>query len=126
MTTTNVGMWFAALLMVPGPFGPRLDAGVPLTMTVTPAHSFAPANLEVRVRIEPNAGNRTLAICADSVDFYRSSGIQLDGERAPRIISLRFRSLPGGTYVVRGALFDESGHERASAWKEVVVITSGP
>src|SRR5829696_8583084 len=61
-----------------------LNAGEQLSIAVSPAQSFAPSNLRVRVRLEPHAQNRRLAVIADSVDFYRSSEVQLDGEQAPK------------------------------------------
>lgn len=94
-------------------------------MSVSQAQSFASANLYVRVIIEPHASNRTLEIIADPDEFYRSSEIQLDGDRALRTIFLQFRSLPGGHYVVRGTLIDGTGHERASVREQVTVIPSG-
>jgi hypothetical protein len=51
--------------------------GEPLTIAVSPSVSFAPANLNVRVRVVPDAQNRTLEVIADSGEFYRSSQIPL-------------------------------------------------
>src|SRR5258707_1151683 len=68
-----------------------VDGEGPLRVAVTPIHSFAPATVTIRARIEPSADNRTLAIVADGDDFYRSSEIPLDGDRAPKIVDLRGR-----------------------------------
>ena len=115
-------LWICGLLLSTAlPIG----ASGHLTLAVSPEQSFAPANLIVRVRIEPDADNRSLEIIADSEEFYRSSLIQLDGERAPRIIVLRFRGVPGGRYIVSGVLTDGAGRERASARRQVIVIPSG-
>src|SRR5262245_46429598 len=57
-----------------------VGAGERLTMRVSPAVSFAPANLIVRAFIEAHNENRAVAIIAESQDFYRSSEVQLDGE----------------------------------------------
>ena len=61
-----------------------VGAGERMTLKVSPAIAFAPANLIVRAMIEADAGNRAITIVAESDDFYRSSQIQLDGDHAPR------------------------------------------
>jgi hypothetical protein len=101
-----------------------INATEPLTMAVSPARSFAPTNLTIRVRVEPDAGNRGLEVVAESSDYYRSSRIQLDGAEAPRMISVEIRNLPGGDYDVRGALIDSAGRERAAVRKQVIVLGS--
>lgn len=101
------------------------DAGECLSMKVSPRQALAPVNLRVTVRIEPNADNRVLTIVADSPGFYRSSQIQLEGERAARITTFEFRSLPPGTYEVRANLLGADGRSRAMSRQQVNVIASG-
>jgi hypothetical protein len=96
-----------------------------LTLRVSPAVSFAPANLVVRATIASDADNRAVEIVAESEDFYRSSEIQLDGDRAPRTSLFEFRSLPPGTYVVKAVLRGSTGAELASVRHQVNVIASG-
>jgi hypothetical protein len=96
-----------------------------LTIRVSPAVAFAPANLIVRAMIQADADNRAVAIVAESPDFYRASEIELDGDRAPRTTVFEFRSLPSGTYDVKAVLIDASGKERAAARQQVNVIASG-
>src|SRR5438270_3670351 len=83
-----------------------VGAGQPerLTIRVSPAVSFAPANLVVRATITADANNRAVEIIAESADFYRSSAIELDGDRAPRTSMFEFRSLPTGSYEVKAVL----------------------
>ncbi len=97
----------------------------PMTIRVTPAVSFAPANLIVRATIECNAANRAVEIVAESEDFYRSSQIELNGDDAPRTTQFEFRSLPPGTYEVRAVLYGISGDPRAEVRQQVNVISSG-
>jgi hypothetical protein len=97
----------------------------PMTIRVTPAVSFAPANLIVRATIENNAANRGFEIVAESEDFYRSSQIELNGDEAPRTTMFEFRSLPPGTYEVRAVLYGVSGDARAEVRQQVNVIASG-
>ena len=95
-----------------------------LTVTVSPAVAFAPATLIVRAKIEADSRNRAVEIVAESQNFYRSSEIELDGDKAPRTNTFRFNSLPSGTYEVKATLLDSSGHARAYARSQVNIISS--
>ena len=98
-------------------------AGEKLTLKVSPAVAFAPANLVVRAMVEADAHNRAIAIIAESENFYRSSEIQLDGDRAPRTSTFEFRSLPSGTYEVRAILIGADGEQRAANRQAINVIS---
>ena len=102
-----------------------LGAGERITIKVSPAVSFAPANLIVRTMIVANADNRAVEIIAESTDFYRSSEIQLDGDKAPRTTMFEFRSLPQGTYEVRANLIGAGGQQRAWVRQQINVIAGG-
>ena len=102
-----------------------VDAGDQLKIAVSPAQSFAPALLRVRVRIEPSVDNRSLEVIADSGGFYRSSEIQLEGDSSPATIDLELPSVPEGDYRVVGILKDRAGHERSMVSQQVRVIGSG-
>ena len=101
-------------------------AGERITMKVSPAVAFAPANLIVRAMIEADVQNRAVQIVAESADFYRSSEIQLEGDKAARTSMIEFRNLPPGAYEVRALLFGSDGRQRAFARQQVNVISSGP
>ncbi len=96
-----------------------------LTLKVSPAVCFAPANLVVRATVLADADNRAVEVVAESPDFYRSSEIQLDGDKAPRTNMFEFRSLPPGSYEVRAILIGSGGEERASVRQSVNVMASG-
>jgi hypothetical protein len=102
-----------------------LGAGQRLTLKVSPAVSFAPANLVVRATIVADADNRAVEIVAESDDFYRSSQIQLEGDRAARTNMFEFRSLPPGTYEVRANLVGADGQSRAMVRQQINVFASG-
>ena len=121
----NTRIATCALVLMLTPTAPTLQGAQPLALSVTPSYAFAPATVRVRVRLDPSADNRALEIVADSAEFYRSSLIQLEGERAPRVVTLDFRSLPEGDYEIRGALFDSMGRERAAICAHTNVIRSG-
>ena len=96
-----------------------------LKLSVSPAQSLAPANLRVRVTVEPNAVNRTVAVVAESDDYFRSSEMPLEGEEGPRTLFFEFRGVPSGDYQIRGVVGDARGHEIASAKQDVFVLASG-
>ena len=98
------------------------DAHERLTLHVTPLESFAPARLFIRITVDPSAENRGLEVEAVSERFYRSSFVQLDGDRGPRTTSLEWPSVPGGTYEINAAVTDDDGRRLEVARKEVVVI----
>jgi hypothetical protein len=102
-----------------------VGAGERITLKVSPAVAFAPANLVVRATIEADADNRAVEIVAESPDFYRCSEIQLEGDKAARTNTFEFRSLPPGTYEVRAKLFGVDGQTRAAVRQQVNVIASG-
>jgi hypothetical protein len=102
-----------------------LGAGERIRMRVSPAVSFAPANLIVRATIENDPDNRAVEISAESSDFYRSSEIELEGDRAARTSTVEFKSLPPGKYEVRATLFGAGGQERGVVRQQINVIAGG-
>ena len=99
------------------------SGGEQLKIAVSPAYSFAPSNLRIRVRVPPNAQNRALEVVAESGEFYRSSEVQLEGDHAPATIVFEFRSVPSGDYDVYGVLIDTMGQQRAIDRQSVAVIS---
>jgi hypothetical protein len=102
-----------------------VSATEPLSMRVSPAVAFAPADLFIRASIEPDADNRAMEVIADSGSFYRSSAIQLEGDRAAKTNTFEFRSLPPGEYEVTAVVIGADGRRRAAARAHVNVIESG-
>jgi hypothetical protein len=102
-----------------------LGAGEPITMRVSPAVAFAPANLIVRATIEADSENRAVVVTADSPDFYRASEMPLNGDQAPRTNTFEFRSLPPGSYEVRAMLVGSGGRPRGMVRQQVKVIAGG-
>jgi hypothetical protein len=95
-------------------------AGEALSGRVSPQQGFAPSDVVVQLRIEPNELNRAVVIEVESAFFYTSSEQELDGDRAPRSKFVRFRALPAGEYEVRVTLLGARG-ERASFTRPVVL-----
>jgi hypothetical protein len=114
--------WLAAVGVIVGAAAPSGEAGAILTMRVSPRQSFAPVNLRISVSTEPHADNRSVTIVADAREFYRSSEIPLEGDRAPRTVTIEFRSVPGGEYEISGTLLDSTGRRRAFVRETARVI----
>jgi hypothetical protein len=96
-----------------------------MRMKVSPLQALAPVNLRVRVQVEPNADNRYLTIVADSPTFFRSSQIPLEGDRAPKTITVEYPNVPGGQYEITSVLVNSLGHERATIHQTAHVVPVG-
>jgi len=101
------------------------EANDRLSIKVTPSVSFAPANLIVQTTVTADNANRSIEIVAESEQFYRSSEIQLDGDRAPHTTRFEFKSLPSGQYDVRAVLKGVGDKELATVQSHVNVVESG-
>jgi hypothetical protein len=96
-----------------------------VSMKVSPAIAFAPATLVIKTRVEPDADNREMDVVAESDEFYRSSTVPLDGDRAPVTSTFQLRGLPPGEYEVTAVVAGVNGQQRAVAHAHVTVIESG-
>jgi len=94
----------------------------PVSIRVTPEQSFAPANVVIRASVEPDAANRAMEVVADGDLFYRSSTVDLDGDRAPKTMTFEFPGLPPGDYQVTVVLIGAGGRTKAMASARVSVI----
>lgn len=109
------GRWLQAVLAGLALAGTQAGAGDAVAIKVNPQVTYAPANLFVRARVEARAGNRRLEVSAESLNFYRSSEVQLDGEYAPRVLFFQLNGLPEGDYAVRATVRGADGREIARA-----------
>jgi len=105
-----------ALAMAPLVAGERVD------VRVTPSVAFAPADLQVHATVPADEDNRALQIIAESHNFYSSSEIHLEGEKAPTTTTVEFRAVPVGLYSVRVVVKGTGGKEIASARTEVNIV----
>jgi len=96
-----------------------------LSLSVTPNVSNAPSTVIVKATVARNTGNRSLHIEADSGTFFRSSTIELDGDKAPRVTEFRFNSLPGGRYTIVAVLRDSLGEETVVRRNAIVLSRFG-
>ena len=93
-----------------------------LSLRVTPNVSSAPSNVIVKATVAKSAENRSLRIEADSGSFYRSSDIQLDGDKAPAVTEIRLSNLPSGEYAVSAVLRTSLGEE--TVVRRTVIVLS--
>jgi hypothetical protein len=123
MKAVKAGAALFGMLLLAGtaPMG----AGERITLKVSPAVAFAPANLVARATILADPDNRAVQVVAESADFYRSSEVQLEGDRAARTSTFEFRSLPPGTYQVSANLMGADGRSRGVSRQQINVIASG-
>lgn len=115
-TVTTVGLLFAS---------GSGDASEKLTLRVTPNVSSAPSTVVVKAIVAKDADNRWLHIEAESGAFYRSSEVQLEGDKAPVITEIRLKNLPGGEYTVKAVLRDSAGHQTVVRRTAVVLSRLG-
>jgi hypothetical protein len=116
MNIRTLGLTLFVLSVTP------LVAGERVSVHVTPAVAFAPADLRVRASVPADEANRAVEILAESPNFYSSSEIELDGESAPRTTVVEFRSVPVGVYSVRVIVKGRSGREIGSAATAVNIV----
>jgi hypothetical protein len=102
-----------------------LQAGQPLTLSVSPAVSFAPAILRIQATIEADTDNRAVEFTADSPDFFRSSRLPLEGDAAARTNRIEFPGLPEGDYEVTATLFGSDGQPRGQEHRSIRVVARG-
>ncbi len=95
-----------------------------LSLHVTPNVSSAPSTVMVRATIAKDPANRWLSIEADSGSFFRSSAIQLDGDKAPTVTQIRLSNLPSGEYAVSAVLKNNLGKETVVR-RTVLVLSRG-
>ena len=111
--------WFVGLMIAASSI---TNAKEPVSIRVTPTIGFAPADLNVRISVQPDAGNRALEFVADSETFYRSSLVQLEGDRAPITTMLSLHGLPRGEYVLLAVVIGADGQPRGTARTQVHII----
>ena len=104
---------------------PRLPAKEIVEIRVRGHYFPAPATVPVTVAVEPGVDNHVLIVEADSEDYFRSSEIELDGDREKRLHGLELRSLPAGAYAIRAQVRSKSA-VLGTALHELVVTGMTP
>jgi|RhiMetdeSRZDD1v2_1073273.scaffolds.fasta_scaffold44371_3 uncharacterized protein (DUF2141 family) len=112
------GAWCCAVWLLAAA---SLTAVDKMTVRITPTIAIGPATVRIHVFTEQDADNRALEVVADSGDFYRSSLMPFDGNRAPRAADFVFTDLPPGQYLVRAALIGSDGKERFSVTRFLII-----
>lgn len=76
----------------------------PVTLTVYPRISSAPATLRLSLHIPRDAENRGVSVVADGTDFLRTTEIELEGTDAATVIPFTWYGVPAGNYAVTARL----------------------
>jgi hypothetical protein len=106
-------------------FFTNTTASEKLSLRVTPNVSAAPSTVIVKATVAKDSENRWLRIEADSGTFYRSSAIELDGDRAPLVTEIRLSNLPSGEYTVAAVLRNALGEETVVRRTAIVLARLG-
>ena len=99
-----------------------VGAGQPVSIRVNPAIAVAPTMLAISVSVSPQPQNRALEIVVDSSDFYRLSRVQLEGDRAPLVSTMKIDSVPAGDYEVTATVIGADGRRGSMARTFVEVM----
>lgn len=97
----------------------------PIEIRLVSQAAFSPAHVRGLVRVAPHSDNRMFRIEMDSPGFYRSSDIQLDGERAARNHFFTWQSLPPGPYAIVVTVFGPGGDVRAERHVPLTILGPG-
>jgi len=92
----------------------------PVAVQVSPNASMAPATVRVTVTVEPDERNRGLMVEADSLDFYSSSEVTLEGNGSSRVKRFEFKNLPPGEYEVRATVQRNDGGRQVASTLTIV------
>lgn len=96
-----------------------------LSVKMTPNVAKAPTTVQLLVRVRTHAENRLLRVTLDSAGYYRSSDVQLDGDRAATMHSVRWSGIPHGEYEVVARLIRSDGKHRTIHGGRLIVIGAG-
>lgn len=122
MKRLNMQLLILACLVVATP---PLGAKNAVSLRVTPQMAAAPATVSITVYVEPNDKNRVLVIEDDSATYYRSSHLELDGEKAARTHMVMFRGLPPGEHRVIASVHGTNGFREVVSTTVTVVGSEG-
>ena len=104
--------------------GIQTNAAPKLSLRVSPTVGNAPGYVMITATVAPDADNRAIEVSADSGSFFRSSQIELAGDRAPLITQVALKNLPGGEYEIVVVLRDRRGG-RTVARSSVRILALG-
>jgi hypothetical protein len=83
-----------------------------------------PATVQLIVAVEPNSENRRLRVEADGDSMYRSTEIDLAGDKEQRLHTVEFKNLSAGGYTLRAQVLSTSSI-RSQAEQEIMVTGDG-
>jgi hypothetical protein len=101
--------------------GHRVGGSELLKLQISPRVAPAPGFVRVQALVDASDDRRWLEVSADSVDFSRSSSVELEGRAAPRTEIFSFQNLPAGRYEISAVLTGAQG-VLATATRDVQIV----
>lgn len=96
----------------------------PITVTVTPHFSHAPAYVRVTLIINHHPDNREACLVVEGENFFRSSCWQ-QAEGSPFQTIIEYKDLPAGHYVAQATLLRVGGKEIQTSLENFRILGSG-
>ena len=100
-------------------------ANEPLALRVSPAFSFAPANLVIQAKVDPDADNRSMEVIADPPNSTARAPLRSKASALPRRADSSFAACRLVSYQITATLVGADGRQRAIARQQVKVLESG-
>jgi hypothetical protein len=96
-----------------------------VTLRLTPRFVSAPGYVRSQIRVSPNAENRVMRVSIDSDGYYRSSQIELEGDKAPMTHWVDFKGVPAGKYQFLVEVLGPGGTARVTRQLDFTVLGMG-
>jgi hypothetical protein len=107
----------AALVALTGAAGSAKDD---VEIRLSGRYFAEPATVQMIIAVEPDAQNRTLRVEADGDNMFCSTEVQLAGDKAQRLHTIRFKNLAAGEYTLRAQVLSQNS-VRSQATHEIMV-----
>lgn len=80
-----------------------------VTIDLKPTAILEGHDLRATIKVQPDSGNRLLAVVIDAPTFYASTERELMGAASPRTYTFKWEKLPAGRYRVEAVVTDAAG-----------------
>lgn len=80
-----------------------------VTIDLRPTAILEGHDLRATIKVQPDSGNRLLAVVIDAPTFYASTERELMGAASPRTYTFKWEKLPAGRYRVEAVVTDAAG-----------------
>lgn len=94
-----------------------------LTLNVRPRIAFAPADLQIFVRLVPESSDRSLRVWTDGENYSRSSAWTIEPSAKPQTFRVEWRRVFSGEYDIVASVSDSLSVIRASEVQRVLLTS---